>query len=452
MTIVALQDLIQKNAQIDLHLKLSRSGYVFSPFVSKFLPINKHEFNTAYYHHYTSVHDVHIHHTVVLRFLDGQYYISCGDPFMEGSVSKDGAQKLSMQALQKKNLNPKHRLGTLMQEGYNIMPKSTECNYNFRTQKDELNYVCSHVAQFLHDLPKEVYLKLHQNHVQWNTNVINVLSLEEKFERYAFKKHVLLEGDKGSGKTYAAMQWGSGKDVEQIFIGGHEQFESIDFLGHYIQQKSGALVWKDGPLSQAFRKANSGKKVLLIIDELLRIPKRELNILVSALSAVNGIYTLRTGRALDESDGIAVEEVIKANAANLWVIGTTNVGEDYAVESIDEALLDRFKPLRKDTNEEEIHYILSKKAEAKQYSQKCVNDLMGFYKHMQRLYTTQSITKSVNLRHLSEAIEISNYEEEVSEILLDSILLWVDREFNGRPNETQIFAVKTVLEKIYDFS
>ena len=182
----------------------------------------------------------------------------------------------------------------------------------------------------------------------------------KELKRFAFKIPVLVEGDRGSGKTYEAFEYAKSLNIEPSFVGGHAGIESIDLLGCLVpyagqenkledtsvsaadffsgdyQMKvssghSNSLIWKDGPIAEAFRKAQSGEKAVLIIDELLRIPQRELNILLTALSPVHGKYNLRTGRILEVINGVAREEVLSCDTRNLFVLATTNVGGQYAV-------------------------------------------------------------------------------------------------------------------------
>ena len=432
-------------------LKFESSDYLYTPFLSKFETLKNHEYNASYYTVYSLIANPKVHFVTVVSFYDNKYILKCGDPYLEGNMTEETITKLINTSLGKME-QKSTTLPSALMKSFNITPRSSACNFNQKNY-EICDNTCEHIEHFLSELPSDVLDNLYTNYYEgMSLSTDNGLngSLATKFERYAFKKHLLLEGDKGSGKTYAATSWGKDKDITQVFIGGHEQFESIDFLGHYIQQKSGELIWKDGPLSEAFRLANNGKKVLLIIDEILRIPKRELNILISALSPIDNKYVLRTGRALEAKDDIAVEEVIRATTKNLWVIATTNVGAAYAVESMDEALIDRFKPIRKDTTENELQSILAKVAKKRKIPTLEVIKLMDFYRKMKRLHSTDIITKIVNIRHLSEALEIANKPSQIIEIIKDSRLLWVERDYNGYPVQDQIDAIDAVIRKVYD--
>ena len=452
MTREELNTAIATQAKKHQRLLWQKSGYFYSPFISNFATMDKHEFNSSYYSVYTLASDDTVSYVLVLSYYNGEFLLKCSDAYFDGRVTEDSAKKLINNVLIKikKDKSTNDSIHSLLTQSYKSLPKSQSCNFN------KISYglagtmeACDHIANFLNDLPSDVCDNLYSNYFkQLDDSKDGELSpqLKVKFDRYAFRKHILLDGDKGSGKTYSATQWGKNANYAQIFIGGHEQFESIDFLGHYIQQGNGELIWKDGALSQAFRKAKDGDKTILIIDEMLRIPKRELNILISALSSIDGSYVLRTGRALGAKNSIAIEEVIKAPMSNLWVIGTTNIGVGYAVEEMDEALIDRFKPIRKDTTSDELRTILLRAAKKKKFTS-YVSKLMDFYEKMNRLHTTKIINKIVNIRHLTEVIELARSEDEIKDIMIDSQLLWVDRNFDGTPNLEQLNAVKSVMRK-----
>jgi MoxR-like ATPase len=448
-----IEELIEKASEKASKFIWVKDGYAHSPYISKFATLEQHQHNVVYYAVYSLISNPEEQHTVVLSYYNNQYVLRCGDAYLEGRMSMDTKRTLVNSALKTMKKGVSSKISINLNEGFSITPRSKPCDFNKKNYED-INPICSHVSHFLSELPEDVLDTLetmyYESHVgQMHEQELTALTL--KLNKYAFRKHVLIEGEKGSGKTYHALGWGD-DSYEKVYVGGHEQFESIDFLGHYIQQESGTLVWKDGALTEAFRKAEKGKQTILIIDEMLRIPKRELNILVSSLSPFHGKFRLRTGRAKDVIDGVAVEEVITIPADKLWVIGTTNVGAGYAVEQIDEALLDRFRPVRQDTTESELKQILMNAARDKQMGYQSVEKLMLFYTKMRLLVKSKVLSKIVNIRHLLEVIAFSDEEYQIRENLHESILLWVDRDYSGYPVMTQIDAVETAIESAWNRS
>ena len=300
----------------------------------------------------------------------------------------------------------------------------------------------------------------------------------KELKRFSFKIPVLVEGDRGSGKTYEAFEYAKSLNIEPSFVGGHAGIESIDLLGclvPYAGQESkvedtsvfaadffsgdykmqissnsnNQLIWKDGPIAEAFRKAQNGEKAILIIDELLRIPQRELNILLTALSPVHGKYNLRTGRILEVVNGIAREEVLSCDTKNLFVLATTNVGGQYAVDTIDPALAERFIVLRKDTEFDTLVSILKEKAREKGFNETLAEKAGLFLNRMTEAKQQMLVAEVPTLRTLSRAFDLAEQEEEVKEYIITQQLLWVDRDVYGKPVKEQTEVIKNLLESYF---
>ena len=438
--------------------KVVSQGYMSSPFVDMHRNIGQSELMSCFYMLVQSNSEISKTHLTVIAHHNDEFILRCGDPFFEGKITEKTVNKMIISAFEKSSTKNYQTFYTSLKRGYKIAKQSTTCVYNSLAPAEKPEDLCAHVKNmFAHVKIDEVMSTLEDNYESGYYGGSRSLSsmkskLPQLFHRYAFKKPILLEGDKGSGKTYFVTKWGKNNGVPTLFIGGHEQFESIDFLGHYIQKEDQQLVWKDGPLTEAFRIAANGEKVLLIIDEMLRIPQRELNILVSALSPIESNYVLRTSRASEMKEGIATEETLHAPVENLWIVGTTNVGAGYAVEEIDDALADRFKTLRKDTTESDLKSILDKKATERSFSNSCVEPLMKFYQKMSRLKKSAEISKLVNIRHLSEAIEFADCENAIVDVVYDTMLTWVDRDVDGTPNMDQVQLVEMTIEEVWKLS
>ena len=300
----------------------------------------------------------------------------------------------------------------------------------------------------------------------------------EQLKRFAFKIPVLVEGDRGSGKTYEAFEYAKSIDIEPSFVGGHAGIESIDLLGCLVpyagqenkiedtsvsaadffsgdyqmkvsSNSSNSLIWKDGPIAEAFRKAQNGEKAILIIDELLRIPQRELNILLTALSPVHGKYNLRTGRILEVVNGVAREEVLSCDTRNLFVLATTNVGGQYAVDTIDPALAERFIVVRKDTEVDTLIDILKNKAKEKGFHFTLAQKAGLFFEKMTDAKEQGLVAEVPTLRTLSRAFDLADQEEDVKDYILDQKLLWVDRDVYGKPVKEQTEMIEKIVKTYF---
>jgi len=267
--------------------------------------------------------------------------------------------------------------------------------------------------------------------------------LLEFIKRYAFKEHVLISGPRGIGKTYTIDKYlREQEDVTIEFIGCHNAIESIDLLGYYVRTNDGSFVWLDGVLSGAFRKAQEGK-VALFMDELLRTPSRELNILVASLTPDSeGYFNLRTNRIVDTKEGVGEVELLRVPKENLWVVGTTNVGSDYEVGELDLAFQDRFMSKDIGSTKESIANILNKYTE----NEILVNKLINLYEQVETLVNAQELTHTLNVRHLTKVLTYAKSITEMKHYLLDFIPNVCSRNVDGKFNETEVSLYKKLIK------
>lgn len=268
-------------------------------------------------------------------------------------------------------------------------------------------------------------------------------------DRYWFKKHLLVQGEKGLGKTYTIDKKLTDEGLEHTFIAGHEGIESIDLLGYYIKDETGNLVWLDGVLSETFRKAKTDK-CALFIDEILRIPSRELNILVGALTpSSRGTYRLRTNRIVDVIDGVGTTELLEVPVDNLWCVGTTNVGAGYQVDEIDSALSDRFRVVVKETSNNELEAILNSCASVNGISEKVIHQMISFYSQVKDFVVSGELEKQVNVRHLCEVLQFSKNDDEIKSYMLDLVHTWCSTDTNGNPNKSEKEIIVKMIKKMF---
>lgn len=275
----------------------------------------------------------------------------------------------------------------------------------------------------------------------------------EEIERYAFRVPVLLEGDRGGGKTHDAYALGRKHGYPVVLMPGHDGVEPADMLGYTVQAGAHGFVWMDGPVTAAFRKAQSGK-VILLIDELLRIPQRQLSALLTALTPDHhaGVYRLPTGRIIDVVDDVAQAEVLTCPLDNICVIATTNVGGEYAVDESDPALRERFHVIRRDTEESRLRRILTTMLAERAWPETLLVSMMSFFDAMSVLQSQGNLKSAPTTRLMTRALLLARTPKEVGTVLFEMNLQWTARGPNGRPSVEQQELVRKAVNKAFGLS
>lgn len=399
-------------------------------------------------------------HTTVVGYYEPagapEYVLLCGEKFLESrDLSEPDARKRCTDALEALPSAVQARLLKDLMSHYGSCPTSdARCQFylNFRRKKE----ICKHVSATLAYLRDNVSDFQDQLVQMFSTAISGTAPAGTKsqtmsLEELVFRTPVLLEGDRGAGKTTDARTLARAQGCWLVEAAGHESVEAVELLGFLMQNpEDGRLVWKDGPLSEAVRRAGSGTKVVLLLDELLRIPTRMMSVLLTFLSPFEGRYWLRTGRAASVTDGVATEEMLSCPVENLAVIATTNVGAAYAVDDMDEAIRERFTVLRQDTELSKLAAILKSVGETYGNTPVAVKTLLKFFDLMGHLKQRGQVASGPTTRTLTRALELSGgRDEDMLRALRTLALLWVDRDTEGRPVPEQMEAVNEAIDDAY---
>jgi len=273
------------------------------------------------------------------------------------------------------------------------------------------------------------------------------VGVHDFIERYEFRKHIMILGGRGAGKTYTVSQRCEQQGYHTEFLAGHTGIESVDLLGYYVKDESGGLVWMDGPLSAAFRAAQEDKSVLFI-DEILRIPTRELHILIGALTPdSSGNYNLRTNRVINTETGLGVSETLSVPKSNLWVVSTTNIGAEYDTEDMDLALPDRFRMIDMNVSASSVRQILDACNDG-HFSEAVIEQLMKVYTTIDTLVQSKELTNTMNVRYLCEIIEMCKDPRELTSYFFDLMPNICSRTTDGKINEVEEKTFKHVIKSI----
>lgn len=243
--------------------------------------------------------------------------------------------------------------------------------------------------------------------------------LEERLWTLRFRANLLLVGEAGSGKTHLAFALARRAKEEEkaalILIQGSPAVEAPDLLGRYIKVGE-EIRWVDGPLCRAFRLARKGR-VVLIIDELPRIPAREQGILVASLFPITGKkrdwYVLNNPLNGEE---------LWCPSTNLWVIATGNVGLGYSHSVIsDQALQERFLSFHISTTLSKLEEVLKPLIASKGWDvERLLPSLLKLREVGEELTQRGELSAPPSLRVLKRAVELAQTEADLSWLLVHS--------------------------------
>lgn len=167
----------------------------------------------------------------------------------------------------------------------------------------------------------------------------------------------LLIGPPGSFKTTSAKRAALALGAHLVILKGHPGIEAPDFYGTVqptLVEENGVAVtrptWVDGPMTEAFYRAQTGP-VVFLIDEVLRIHSDYLNVLIGGMDDVQSDELTAMGltpTTVSPSGWYAAlrlpnGEVLTCPKEHLsWVL-TTNMGADHVqvAGKFDAALLSR---------------------------------------------------------------------------------------------------------------
>ena len=188
-----------------------------------------------------------------------------------------------------------------------------------------------------------------------------------------------------------------------------------DLLGG-VSIRGGSTTYRPGLLLKAFMQAEKGRKVVVVVDELPRIPVREQGILVASLFPkwIGGkrVFTLSVPE---------LGRTFFAPAENLWFIATGNLGEGYANSALsDKALEERFASETIKMALNQVQTLLTELVVnvKRGFSPSLAQKLVKVREKMERAYAEGVVATFLSYRQLERAVKLARKEEEVPQLLL----------------------------------
>jgi MoxR-like ATPase len=272
-------------------------------------------------------------------------------------------------------------------------------------------------------------------------------------------ENILLGGPTGSGKTFCFQQIAQELSRPVVTIEGKEGLLDLDFLGAILPKPDGSRGWVDGPLARALRLAWEDS-VLIFIDEINRIPQKQINLLLTVLNRKSGVFCRLSGIEVDGSrDFYMLEipmtsEILICPAANLQFVIAGNFGRNYSVYALDPALRRRFETVI------EFDYLVAREECAlvqKHFpglSAKVIEALVNVAQETRRMLANGELPGCVDtgsLLHWAAKCE-RHGAESIAHVMHDARLTWADlvcgRDHIGRVNEGNFQALEDYLKSL----
>lgn len=398
-----------------------------------------------------------LHNVVLAYFVDPasrepQVQVWCGDAYAEGR-SKERASRVGKAIQWAKAHFSSADMATLaaqLDKGYNVGKKSTGCNFWAKRAKGGY---CKHVQAVMRTIDHAVIDGLSQ---EWAavmdpdsvSTPAGSCDLRRELALSMFVTPVLMIGPQSAGKTHTAREL-AGRDPSVKFIeyGCHDGVEPTDLLG-YNAPYEGGWCWKDGPVTEAFRLAQAGQRVMLSLDELLRVKARHLTPLLTAFSEFNGQYRLRSGRILSVDNGVGSEETLTADAANLGIVATTNIGGAFDIDAFDPALKSRFHIVYVDGTGDTLLAAMQSAVAAKAWPAAVVDKLTKARALTEKSAKSGVLKNALDIRALKRSVMRAATEADLADTLWAERLQCVGLDGEGRPIPEQEDHYRKVIAKV----
>jgi MoxR-like ATPase len=271
--------------------------------------------------------------------------------------------------------------------------------------------------------------------------------------------NILLAGPTGSGKTFALQHVVQQLDFFLVTIEGKEGLTDLDFIGAILPQEDGTRKWVDGPLLRAMHQARL-EPVLLFVDEVNRIPRVHLNILLGLMNPKSGQACQQMGI---ETQGISpfylveapmTSEIVACPTHHLRIVAAGNFGRLYQVYDLDPAIRRRFDTVIEFDYLEYHDELALVRGEATRLETATIEALVKLAQETRRLLANGELPGCIDTASLlnwAKKCERSGANS-LETIMQEAKLTWADtvcgRDHTGRVNQGAFKALEDYLSSL----
>lgn len=391
---------------------------------------------------------------------NGEFHAFCVDRFSKGMLDSDVKNERINGALEQVAPLLRQEVAQSLNDLFGKF-KHADRNCGFwKIQNHNKDHVCEDTAVLLAmvaerypgESVEELLIAEFERLSNGGTMVAKKSKAFSPFDYFAFHLPILSVGESGSGKTLGALMYAKENNLQLVKLSCEAGTTGADITGYYMKAPDGSMVWVDGKMTAAFRLAAKGtKKVMLLVDEMLRVDVRELAIFLSAfeLNPLTKKYVLSTGRILSCEDGLAVLEELEVDPRFLCIVATTNIGGKYAVGDMDKALQDRFVVIRLDNDEAGIKAAALSQCKASFISEDVADKCAKFWVAMGRAKTSSLIAETPSKRLINRAIAHAQSPAMVPVLLKHFAPHFVGLDSDGFPLAEQVKKVEEIVDKAF---
>jgi MoxR-like ATPase len=274
----------------------------------------------------------------------------------------------------------------------------------------------------------------------------------------SYGENCLLAGPTGTGKTMLTELVAQEGGYDLVTIEGKEGLVDLDFLGAILPQEDDSRKWVDGPLLRAMRMAQAGP-VLLFIDEINRVPREHINLLLGLLNPKSAATLRQMGLDILGDDLFYTVEVpmtselVFCPTAHLRVVAAGNFGRAYAVYDLDPAVRRRFDTVIEFDYLDfdlELDLVLERTGLSHTVAKTCVK-LAGETRRMLDSGELPGAIDTASLINWAGKCQRTGAET-VAGIMQQARLSWADlvcgRDHTGRVNQANVDALGDYLESL----